>query len=505
MTDSNAAPARNVASRVLKGAVWLTLARIVVNLIGLASTIIMARLLTPEDFGLVAIASGVLAIASAITSLPLFTVLVQVDVLTKKHLDTAWTISALRGVLITVVLIIIAFPLSKIYSDPRLVYIIIALSSVMLLGGLNSPATVILTRDVQFWQDFVLQISTKSIGFVVGVSVAWWTHSYWALVGGNIAGTLIATLISFVFIKYRPAFNLSEWRLMFGFAYWLTLSQLVNTAGWQSDQLILGWRLGPNSLGQYTVGANIASIPTREATGPIVQTLFPAFSAISENSHQLKFAVDRTQGLLVAMALPLGLGFAAVAHSAVPILLGQKWLPIIPIVQALSCLYGLQTIAFPTQALAMAKRENRALFWRDIVILATGLPPVLLGLFSYGLMGAIWGRVFAGLVHTLINMEMIHRLGGSRIRDQIVHVWRSVVSGIFMVVSIVLIHSRLLPDSINPIVGLIILVGAGAATYVAVHCSLWLSLGRPAGAEHAVFGVLNRVWVTALRSPAKNG
>lgn len=485
-------PAASVATRVLKGAIWLTSARVTSNLIGLASTLVMARLLTPTDFGLVAIASGVLAIASAVTSLPLFTVLVQVNVLTKQHLDTAWTMSALRGAFITLSLAVLALPLSWVYGDARLAPIILSLSSVMLLGGLNSPATAALTRDLQFWQDFIVQTLTKAVGFVAGVLVAWLTHSYWALVAGNIAGTLASTLISFAFVRYRPALDLSLWRTLFGFSAWLTFSQILNTANGQADQLILGWRLGANDLGNYSVGSNIAALPTREATGPLIQTLFPAFATIANNPDQLRAAVAKSQALLVAVALPIGLGFALLANRMIPLLLGNKWLPVVPIVQVLACLYGLQTIVFPTQALAMAKRENRALFVRDVMMFVTGLPFVIGGMLAYGLMGAIWGRVFAGVIQLFINMEMIHRLGGGNVARQIVGVWRSLVSGGVLVASVLLIRAYSSFDIVGSIRFLITLGSVGGVIYGATHCVLWFASGRPDGIEKTLLALLIR-------------
>lgn len=496
-------PGTSVATRVLKGAVWLTAARVTVNLIGLASTLIMARLLAPADFGLIAIVSGVLAIAGAATSLPLATVLVQIETLSKRHLDTAWTMSAIRGVLITLLMAALAFPLSKIYGDTRLAPIMLALSPVSLLSGLNSTATAVLTRELQFWQDFVLQSLAKAVGFAAGVLVAVLTQSYWALVAGSIAGTLAATIISFVITRYRPSLDLSEWRTLLGFSVWLTLSELVNTANWRTDQLIIGWRLGPTDLGHYTVGGDIAALPTREATTPLTQTLFPAFATMGDNRRQLAAAVAKTQGILVAVALPVGIGFALLADRIVPIVLGEKWLAAIPVIQVLSCLYGFQTIALPTHALAMARRENRALFFRDVVILATRIPLVIGGMFAFGLMGAVWGRAIAGALHVVINLEVIKRLAGLGLREQLSKPWRSILSAMAMVAAVFATTSWL-NSVLTGAMGSVLTLGAAAAiAYGVTHVVLWRLAGSPAGAETEVWAIFCKLTTSLVNLRSK--
>lgn len=151
------------------------------------------------------------------------------------------------------------------------------------------------------------------------------------------------------------------------------MAQPVNTLNWRFDHLVIGYFLGNVPLGYYSVGDNLTASPTRAAITPVAQTLFPAMARLTGDVQHLRQAYQRAQSLMLAVALPLGCGFAIVAEPLVLLTMGEKWSHAITIIQLLAAIFALQTLSSAVQPLAMAMGQTRMLFNRDLVNWFPGL------------------------------------------------------------------------------------------------------------------------------------
>src|SRR5262245_61762819 len=161
-----------ITGRLIKGSMWLSLSRAIVNGLATLNTFILAWYLSPADFGLVALATTMLLILTTITELSLTQALIRHKNPTESHFSAAWTLNATRGLILCLLLAACAWPASVIYEEPRLFDVMIALGFSLLLGGMNNPRLIILQRQLIFWQEFVLSVSQKFLGFVAAVAVA---------------------------------------------------------------------------------------------------------------------------------------------------------------------------------------------------------------------------------------------------------------------------------------------------------------------------------------------
>ncbi|GGI67775.1 lipopolysaccharide biosynthesis protein [Polymorphobacter multimanifer] len=464
-----------------RGAFWLAATRLLVTVIGFASTVLLARLLMPEDFGLVAIAITVAALAGSVSELSLSSALVQHENPQRHHFDSAWTLNILRAALLAAVLAAAAWPVAALYGDQRLVGIMLVIAGTRLLGGFGNPRLVVFTRNLVFRQEFAMGVSQKLLGFVVALAVAVIYKSYWALVAGGAAAQLLGVALSYALLPYRPRLRLRGGRELFAFSMWLTLGRVVNTVNWRSDQLFIGYFLGSNMLGQYSFGDNLAALPTREATSPVAQTLFPAFSRLTHDRERLRAAYLRGQSLVSAVGLPIGFGLALIAEPLVVLAVGDKWLPAVVVIQILAGVFALQTLSSSLQPLAMALAETRSLFHRDLVNLGIRLPLIVIGLVTGGLIGVLLARVVSGLSGMAINMALVRRLIGIPIGEQIAANSRSLAAtGIMAGVLAALVHAGVAAAALPALAAVI---AAGAFTYVASLALLWLVTGRPSGPE----------------------
>jgi O-antigen/teichoic acid export membrane protein len=285
-------------------------------------------------------------------------------------------------------------------------------------------------------------------------------------------------------------------REFFSFSAWLTAGQIVNTLNWRFDYLLVGKLLGGSALGFYSMGSNLAMLATREATTPLTQTIYPAFAGIRDDAMRLAAAYQRAQAMLSAVALPAGIGVAVIAEPLVRLALGEKWAPVIPIIQALAAVYAVQTLGSLVQPLGMAKGETRLLFMRDTQMLFVRIPVIVAGLLFFGLPGVIFGRVFTGLFGAFVNMMLVKRFTGVTLRDQLFANTRSLISVGIMAAAVAFVSNRLgvSPEPITTAMQIMLLAALGGLLYCGSTLLLWLAMGRPQGPETEVAKIVAKIW-----------
>ncbi len=485
-----------ITGRLIKGSMWLSLSRAIVNLLTMLSTFILARYLSPSDFGLVALGTTMLMIVSTVTELSLTQALIHHEEPTNDHFSTAWTLNAVRGLILCIFLAACAYPASLIYDDPRLTGVMIALGLSVFLSSLRNPRLVVLQRQLIFWQEFVLNVSERLMTFVAAVVIAVVFHTYWALVVGTLVGQLTNVLTSYLVLPFRPSVTFRHMREFFSFSAWLAASQIVNTLNWRFDYLLVGKILGGTALGYYTVGGRLARLPSNEATLPLTQTIFPTFASIRNDPPRLAAAYQRVQALVTAIALPAGIGVATIAEPLIRLALGDKWLPAVFIIQALASVFALQTLGSLVGPLGMAKGETRLLFMRDTQMFLVRVPVILLAMIFYGMPGVIVGRVFTGLLGAFVNMVLVRRFTGIAVVQQLSANTRALASVAVMAAGVVLCSRYLpvAPDKLALASQLALLVTLGAVLYCGCSLLLWLLMKRPAGPETEVMTIAGKIF-----------
>lgn len=491
----------SVSDRLMKGSLWLTLSRAIVNSLSALSTFVLAWYLVPADFGLVAIATTLMLIVGSVTQLSLGQALIRHEAPGESHFSAAWTLGATRGVLLALLFAASSWPVASFYNEPRLVEVMLVLGIGLVISGLGNPRRIMLQRELIFWQEFTLNVSQKLVGFIVTVVLAMAFRNYWALVIGTLAYQVTSLVVSYTVLPFRPRITFKHMREFFSFSAWLTAGQIVNTFNWRFEYLLIGKLLGAAPLGIYTVGNTLSQLPTREATTPLTQTFYPGFARVRDNPERLAAAYQRAQAMLVAMALPAGIGMAVVAEPLILLVMGEKWEPAIFIVQALASVFALQTLGSLVQPLGMAKGETKLLFIRDTQMLVVRLPIIIGGLLLGGLPGVIYARVFTGLLAAFVNMFLVRRLIGLPVLRQLAANRRALASVAVMAVSVLLAAQYLGPAEDRTVLlrHLIGLIGTGAVAYVGTSLLLWLAARRPDGPETEVLRFAGKILAKARR------
>lgn len=473
--------------------------RLIDRSIGLLSTLILARFLAPNDFGLVAIATAVHALLELMGAFGFDSALIQRQSAERKHYDTAWTFNVIFGAAIAVLLVASASPVAAFYREPRLEAVLWVLALAALFGGFENIGTVAFRKELNFRREFYFLFAKRIVAVTVTVTLALMLRNYWALVAGVLTGKIVSVLISYGLHPYRPRLSLAASKDLFQFSKWIFISNVVQFLHVRSTDFILGRTAGTTALGIYSIAAEIAALPATEVVAPINRAVYPAYSKLASDLSQLRDRFLEVFSMIGIVVFPISVGLVCTAEPAVRLLLGDQWLDAIPIIQiiALSGFVGaLQSNLF-LAILALGKPKICTLL--SAALLAVSLPFLVAASIAYGAIGAAYayfGRAILGLFAIQIVFAKITKIQSVLLWRVL---WRPAAASSFMAVIVLALDAWALGYP-NVYLGLrlLALVAAGAASYVLAILVLWITAGRPAGAETRLL-MLMHTTVAALR------
>lgn len=468
----------------LSGAL-MVLARLISRVIDLMTMLILARMLTPADFGLVTIAMTLVLILEAALEMPLSQALVRLPEIKESYYDTAFTLGLLRGLLLCIVVYAIAVPFARFYQHKELVPLIFFLSLAPAARGLLNPRLAYFAKNLNFKYEFIFELVGKLVAFAVGILMAFATHSYWSIAVCTVGGPLVIALQSYILFPFRPRLTLVDWRIFADFLGWISLSQIVLAINWQSDQLLLGKLMRPAELGLFSIANNITNIPLAALFSPLLRPLLSAFTLLREDRTRLQSSFLSASSAVVAIGLPLLVGQSLIAGPMVQLMLGTKWMGAISAVSLLD--YSLIPALFGMllTPLSMALGETRAMVWRNILQMVVKLPLVVAGALMYGFIGVIAARLISETVTSLYCMIIVKRLCGLTLVRQFSGYWRSVIAVLFMAGVLEIASPELTwgDQGFWLVMQFLVQIGLAAAAYTGCLLLLWRMEGRPHGLE----------------------
>lgn len=317
----------------------MTLLMLVNRVIGLLSTIILARLLLPEDFGIVVMCSSVIGGLAIFTAFGFDIALIHKQDAGPDHYDTAWTCQVILGTLVAICIAIAAYPTSLFYNEPRITFPMIVLGFAFFLERFENIRVVDFRKDLEFNKEATLRVSQKIVGFCTAIPLAYYLRNYWALIIGSFAFSLTNVILSYILKPYRPRFTLSERRDIFGFSSWLLVTSLLSYIKDTLCDFVIGRASGAKSLGLFDIAREMASAPSMMMIASINRAVYPGYAKISDQPHELRDTYARVIGTIALIALPVGIGIASVADQLVLVVLGENWTGATPAMKILA-LYG---------------------------------------------------------------------------------------------------------------------------------------------------------------------
>jgi O-antigen/teichoic acid export membrane protein len=362
--------------RVARGLTWTVIHTWGGQALSLVVFVILARLLSPADFGLVALAAVFVALAQLIVDQGLGDALVQRREVTRSHIDTAFWVAMATGALLTVAAYLLAAPIGAAVNQPELVPVLQVLSVTFVLSALTSIPIALLTRQLAFRLLAIRAILAIVVGGVVGIALALGGAGVWALVGQQVAAAVLSVLMLWAVTDWRPRFHASraEFGELFGFGIRVVGSDILGFISRNADNFLIGVFLGTIPLGIYAVGYRILDTSQRLLVNVARKITFPAFSRLQHDPGRMRLAYLRAMRAASVLILPGYVGLALVAPELVRTLFGTRWSEAGPVAAILFVggpVLGLQ--AFSGSLLYAAGRPDVVLRFRVITTIANVL------------------------------------------------------------------------------------------------------------------------------------
>ncbi len=406
-----------LAKKVRAGLTWTISSSLISEALRFARSVVLARFLAPEDFGLFAMALTVVAALNALSSLGLGRTIVASKFDTrdelKAHLDTVWSVELTRSSVIALLVAASAFPVSRFYGQAQLKVIIPILGLVTLVQGFQNIGLVLLRKEISFANIFWYELTTNTAGIALTVALAVFIRNVWALVIGLLLTAFLGTVLSYVFHSYRPRLKFEKRALSRALSFGkLTLviavaSYLTNMA----DNVMVGRLLGADSLGNYSLAFNIASAPIGVLVFSLGAVLFPAYAEImAHRPKALELAFTKVFSIALMIMITLTVPLFLLAGEVVQLLFGSRWTTAGTVLRVLALVMPLRGLSLIIShvfwGLSRPKDVAVGTTLEAVVFLAALYPLIRV----FGLTGAAWAGMIAYAVSCASRLVALRKL-----------------------------------------------------------------------------------------------
>jgi lipopolysaccharide exporter len=492
---SNAPGIGNLLEKTAGGTGWTVGWRAVTRGLGFVSTLVLARILVPADFGLVALAMSFSRGIDILADLGVQDALIRQPNPNRNAYDTAFTINAIRGLITATIITASAYPFAVFFGEPRLTNVVHALALAVVLDALENIGVSDFRRHMMFRREFQLTIYPRLAQVIVTIAFALVWKNYWALVAGILTARIMQTTASYIMHPYRPRLSLRGWHDIFAFSFWTWLIGMARMIRGRAVTMIVGGILNPTMLGIYTVGAEIATLPETELIAPLCRVCFASFAAANRSNVNVAETYLRIVASALIIALPASIGISSIAAPLVTLAFGAKWIEATPIIQILAAAGVFTVIGRISLTLFSAFAYLRSLFWIAVVMSAVQCALLVPFVWYDGIIGAAIAVALATLVEQAIYAVIAFHRFAIRPFGLIRLCWRCLSASAVMIAYLLIADlgwtdgAEKLDSSAHQ---LLLTAGTGAIVYTIVLLGLWLASGRPAGPETDMLAIVRR-------------
>jgi O-antigen/teichoic acid export membrane protein len=383
-----------------KNLIWAGLLRIIVRGLGILKTVILARLLTPSQFGIFGIAFLILGILEMITETGVNVILIQENKKIDDYINTGWIVSIVRGITISILIIIFTPLIVTFFNSPESKNILYLTALIPLLRGFINPAVIQYQKNLEFGNEFKFRSVIVFVEVTASVIIALITKSENALVWGMACAVITELIMSFAIIKPRPKFKFDFAKLknMINLGKWITGAKVFDYLFTHLDDIVVGKLLGAYSLGIYQQSYRITSLPVIEISESFQRVTFPHYSKMIENKESIKSTYLKTLIYTVCLVVPFALILYLFPTEIIMLVYGSDWLSAVPVIKVLAIFGVTKTLANSVFPILLAyKRQDlvMGLTLVGIIALAITIYPLTL---KFGLVGAGISTIIGSLV-----------------------------------------------------------------------------------------------------------
>ena len=394
----------SLKNKTVKGVGWSFIDNLSSSGITFLVGLVLARLLTPSEYGIMAILTIFIAVSNSIVDSGFSNALIRKTDARRVDYNTVFLFNLLVSGLLYVVLFLAAPAISRFFKEPLLVEVMRVIGWVLVINALAIIPRTLFVKEVNFKTQTKISLIASLSSGVIGIGMAWTGMGVWSLVGQQLSRQLLNTLFLWIYCTWRPAweFSMQSFKELFGFGSKILLSGLLNTIFNEIYSLVIGRCYTSAQLGQYTRANQFNQIFSSNLTTVIQRVSYPVLSSIQDESERLREAYRKVIKSTMLISFACMLGLAAVARPLILILIGEKWLPAVGFLQII-CFSGM---FYPLHAInlnILQVKGRSDLFLRlEIIKKIIAVGPLVLGvLFSIEYM--LWGSVCTSLIAYFLN------------------------------------------------------------------------------------------------------
>jgi lipopolysaccharide exporter len=435
-------PAESAAdtTNVARGTRYTAVSQVFTQVVRFGTNIVLARLLTPEDFGIVAIALVVTMLLDQIMDLGTGSAIIQRKSVDDKLLNSVFYLNLALGALLGLSLYLSAGLVASLLGSPEAKPVLQAFSVVTAVTSLGQIHDALLRRNLRFGEIAIVTGVSAAATAVISIGGALLGLGYWALVLGTAVGALVGTVLVWIYDRWRPSLMLSlaSLKSIWGYSIHLFLSNMLFMFFTQVDKIIIGRFLGSTALGTYTLAQRTVTSPITAVSTVVNEVAFPAFSRRQNDHAALRSAFVRSSRVVALVTFPAMIGLAVLADPAVNVVFGSQWLDLIPVIWLLAPIAAVQSMTVNSTQMLLAKgRSDWAFRWGVVYCLVLTVLE-LLGV-RWGLVGVAAAYAAGILLLTPFALALAFRTIEMRLRDYLrellPHFWITAVMAVCVAAS----------------------------------------------------------------------
>ena len=446
---------KGLASKAFSGLKWTTASTLANAIMQIGYTSVMARLLAPEAFGLVSLATVILGFGNYFANMGLNQAIIQKEELTKDNIRAAFTTSVLLGILITAVVWFLAPTAALFFENEAVAPIVQVMAFSFLVNGLSSTAISILQREMRFKAMGIVETISYIVSYlVVGVVLAYLGFGFWSLVYATLTQVLLTAIGSYIMVRHSvfPIFSWPAFQPLFNYGSKMSFLGILEYIYSQLHIVLVGKVLGMHKLGIYTRAHMLVNLPMYNITRTLSKVIFPSFSKLQNDVLKLGKVYLSSITLLAAVLIPVCMGILVAAPELVRIVLGEQWGEAVPVLQILSFAIPIGFITMFSGIVCDAKAELNLKIIITVVYMA-----VLIGFFlllkGYGLVGFATAVLLGEIVRMGLFQFAMKRILSVSFSSQLRCYIPGVLNGIVIAVTVHLL-SLFLRDMQLPVVAI---------------------------------------------------